>query len=89
VGYRGRRVALNVAGRASADAGRSGYLHVAIVDGHVVGSWRRRLTATAMTIDLRPTRTVTDAERATLLAAADRYGRFVELPATVDVQKAG
>src|SRR6185295_13292460 len=48
-----------------------------LVDGRVRGSWRRRLSATAVHIQLEPWTALSRAERRALASAAERYGRFL------------
>ena len=55
--------------------------HLVLVDGQVVGSWRRLLTRGAMTIEAQPLRELDEPERRAVEAAVERYGRFVALPA--------
>jgi hypothetical protein len=60
--------------------GRTMYTHAIVLDGQVVGHWRRRLTATAMTIDVQLARRLDRGEQSALDDAVERYGRFVGLP---------
>jgi hypothetical protein len=85
VAYRGTRRAADVAGLAQ---GQLPFLHALIVDGQFAGSWRRAVTATGMTIEVRLARPFGPAEQAALDAAAGRYGRFAELPTTLEVANA-
>ena len=63
-------------------AGWGMYTHAVVLDGQVIGHWRRRLTTKAMTIDMQLARPVGDAERSALDDAVGSYGRFVGLPAS-------
>ena len=63
-------------------AGWGMYAHAVVLDGQVIGHWRRRLTTKAMTIDMQLARPVGDAERSALDDAVGSYGRFVGLPAS-------
>lgn len=56
------------------------YTHVVVLDGQVVGHWRRRLTTKVLTIDMQLARPLGDAERDALDDAVARYGRFVGVP---------
>ena len=59
------------------------FTHALAIDGQVVGHWRRRLAATAMTVDLQLARSLDRGERAALAEAVERYGEFVGLPVRV------
>jgi hypothetical protein len=56
---------------------------VVLVDGRVAGGWRRTLGKGAVSIELALLRPLTPAEKERLHAAAERYGRFLGLPARV------
>ena len=60
--------------------GRSMFTHAIVLDGQVIGHWRRRLTARAVTIETQLARPLDAGEQAALDGAAERYGRFVGLP---------
>lgn len=51
-----------------------------VVDGRVVGSWKRTLKKRAVTIEFDPFRPFTDAEQDAIAEAAGRYGDFLGLP---------
>jgi DNA glycosylase AlkZ-like len=61
-------------------AGETMYTHAIVLDGQVVGHWRRRLTARTMAIDMQLGRPLDGDEQAALDAAVERYARFVGLP---------
>jgi hypothetical protein len=50
---------------------------VVLVDGRVIGTWKRTLRGSHVAIDLSLFRTLTDRERRVLQKEADRYARFV------------
>jgi hypothetical protein len=54
---------------------------VAIVDGVVVGTWKRAIAPRAVRIEVTPWRRLRRTETAALEQAAERYAAFVELPA--------
>jgi hypothetical protein len=71
---------------ASVAYGQVGYVelpHLLIVDGKWTGSWKQTVTATAVRVDVKPARPLTKDERRAVVAAADRYGEFLKVPATV------
>jgi hypothetical protein len=51
-----------------------------IVDGRVVGTWKRTQDEKAVTIDLQPLSTLSNLERREISKAADRYAAFLDLP---------
>ncbi len=55
--------------------------NVIVVQGEVVGAWKRTLAKGEATVEARLFRPLTDAESQALAAAAERYGRFHGLPA--------
>lgn len=54
-----------------------------VIEGSVAGTWRRTLKNDHVDIAVRPFHKLNRAEKASLAAAADRYGVFKELPAVV------
>lgn len=60
--------------------GQTMFTHAVLLDGQVVGHWRRRLTREAMTIDVQLAALLDGAGRDALDDAVERYGRFVGLP---------
>ena len=57
---------------------------VIAIDGRIVGSWKRRLSAKAVTIETRPFDSLTRAGARAVAAAARSYGEFLGLPAILD-----
>jgi hypothetical protein len=53
---------------------------VIVINGQIVGSWRRMLDKDTVTIELNPFRRLTKAEQRAVAAAAQRYGEFLGLP---------
>jgi winged helix DNA-binding protein len=89
VAYAGRPRAFDVADFAgSTPYGRPPFMHAIILDGQYVGSWQRTLAAGQMSVQVRLARQLDAAERAALADAVDRYGRFVDLPATLAAEPA-
>ncbi len=52
--------------------------YVVVIDGQIVGSWRRTLNKEAVTIEINPFRRLTKAEQRAVATAAQRYGEFLE-----------
>jgi hypothetical protein len=73
-----------------ADAVRGGvFAPVVVVDGKVVGIWRRRPTRRALEISVELMLPVAAAHQRALAAAAERLGRFVGLPVALAVKQRG
>lgn len=61
--------------------GRAALLpHVVVVDGQVVGGWKRALSKTRVVVELSLVAGLRAAERNAVVAAAQAFGRFLELP---------
>jgi hypothetical protein len=58
---------------------------VVLVDGRVAGTWKRVVQKTAVHVAVTLFRSLTDDESAAVVAAAERYGRFLELRAEVGI----
>ena len=85
VAYRDRSAALDPArGPVAARLPRGSILgNVVLVNGRVRGGWGRRLHPDHVEVELGPMAGLSDPEHVALLAAVDRYARFIGLPATV------
>lgn len=53
--------------------------HIIILDGQIVGGWRRTLKTDAVLVELNPIATLTKAENQAVTDAANRYGAFLGL----------
>ena len=82
-GYQDSRWALDADARLG--RGREPSAGMALLDGQVAATMTRRVADT-VTFDLRPYRPITQIEHDTLVAAADRYGTFLERPARLLVR---
>jgi hypothetical protein len=51
--------------------------YVIVIDGQIVGSWRRMLDKDTVTIELNPFKRLTKAEQRAIMIAAQRYGEFL------------
>jgi len=57
---------------------------VIVVDTQIVGTWKRTLTKEAVVIETSPFRRMTRAEKEAVAEAAERYGRFHDLPVSFE-----
>lgn len=56
------------------------FFHAVVLDGQVVGLWRRMLEKNAVTIEVRPLPNFETTRKNAVEAAVDRYGEFIGLP---------
>ncbi len=57
--------------------------HHIVIDGRLAGSWRRTLRSDSVALETLPYARLTGDRARALAAAAERYGRFVEMPVTL------
>ena len=57
--------------------------NVVLVDGRIVGTWKRAIDKRRATVTLRPLRPLDPAEMDAVAAAAGRMGAFLDLPVTL------
>ncbi|MFL5732171.1 MAG: winged helix DNA-binding domain-containing protein [Chloroflexia bacterium] len=57
--------------------------HTILINGWVVGIWKRTLKKAEVVIEATPFASLSESESQVVTAAAERYGRFLHLPATV------
>jgi hypothetical protein len=81
LGYSDRSAPLSGADSAVIVPGGNGvFLSTVIVNGEVVGSWRRTARAKKVQLDLESLHDIPASARSGLAAAAKRYGAFLEQP---------
>ncbi|MCA1669392.1 MAG: winged helix DNA-binding domain-containing protein [Thermomicrobia bacterium] len=86
VGYTDRRAALDAPPADQLDArGNVLFNHTIVMDGQVVGTWKRTLKKDAVAVDATPFAPLDTAQTAALEVAVARYGQFVGLPAVVRI----
>lgn len=84
VGYTDRSAVFDAAHTAQLDPrGNIVFSHTIVIGGRVVGTWKRTLKKDAVLIDATLLAPLTETEAHAVTAAADRYGRFLGLPATL------
>jgi hypothetical protein len=54
-----------------------------LLDGRVTGAWKSTISKKAVSIEIKPFTTLTEAQEQAIRAAADRYGAFLGLPVTL------
>jgi hypothetical protein len=79
-GYKDHRPIAQAGVGASLQALGNALTYIIVIDGQVVGSWRRSLHRDRVAIELNPFKPLTEAERSAVAEAARRYGEFLGLP---------
>jgi hypothetical protein len=84
VGYQDRSAAVDAGRTPQVDArGNVLFNHTIMLDGRVVGTWKRTLAKTAVVVELKPFAPLTKADQRAVAAAVQRYGAFLDLPVTL------
>lgn len=84
--YKDRRGIVDTARAANVVARSNGaFPHHLIIDGRLAGSWARTLKGHAVRLDVAPYRKLSPAETRAVTAAADSYGEFLSLPASLSI----
>lgn len=84
VAYRNRDAVLDPAHVRRINAGGGLLDPCVVIDGRVVGTWRRQLTRTKVVIELELFEALTRSEQEALALAARRYGAFLGLEAAIN-----
>jgi len=81
LGYRDRTAALNPAHATKVVPGANGmFKPIIVIDGRVVGTWKRTFKKDRVVIALQPFNALSEAEAQAVAPAAEHYGVFVNLP---------
>jgi hypothetical protein len=84
LGYADRRAMLDPQYSQRIVPGGNGMFMPTIVsDGQVIGTWKRTIAKNHVLVTPEPFRALNDSEQAGFAAAAERYGEFLELPASI------
>jgi hypothetical protein len=85
IAYRDRSAAIDADDMARVAPGRNGIFYpIVVIDGRVVGTWKRTLQRGSVTVSFSPFDSWDEAQTRTIYAAAERYGDFLGLPVRVD-----
>ena len=81
VGYTDRTAMFDISHTDKLDA-RASVLaqYTIVIDGQVAGTWKRTLKKSEVVVELVPFTVLTKAENEAVIAAAQQYGKFLELP---------
>lgn len=81
LGYKDRSVVLDPTHATKVVPGGNGiFKPIIVIDGRVVGTWKRTFKKDRVAIALQPFNALSEAEARAVAAAAERYGTFVNLP---------
>jgi len=84
LGYRDRSAVLNPAHATKVVPGGNGiFKPIIVIDGRVVGTWKRSLRKTKVLLEFDPFEPLSPAQMAAAAAAAEPYGRFLGLPVEI------
>lgn len=84
VAYRDRSAVIDGAGLARVVPGSNGIFHpIIVIDGRVVGTWKRTIKRNSVAVTLAPFGTLSAASLDSVAAAVARYGQFLGLAATL------
>jgi hypothetical protein len=84
LGYRDRSAVLDPAQATKVVPGKNGvFKPIIVIDGRVVGTWKRTLRKTKVVVSFDPSAPPGPVQMAAAVAAAERYGRFLELPVEI------
>lgn len=81
LGYKDRSAVLDPAHATKVVPGANGmFKPIIVIDGRVVGTWKRTLKKEKVVMALHPFNALSEAEGEAVAVAAERYGAFVNLP---------
>lgn len=81
IGFKDRSAIGNVIKRANLDGNDPAFIaHVIILDGQIVGGWKRTLKKDAVIIELKLITKLTEAENQAIMVAIEQYGKFLGFP---------
>jgi len=81
IGFKDRSAIAEVARRSNIDESSPALIaHVIILDGQIVGGWKRTIKKNAVVVELNLITDLTKAQKRAIADAANRYGKFLDLP---------
>lgn len=85
LGYKDRSAVLDPAQAKKIVPGANGmFKPIIVIDGRVVGTWKRTLRKTKVLVQLEPFAPFSPAQMEAVVAAAEPYGRFLGLPVEIN-----
>lgn len=90
IGYRDRSATAQTVRGAKVDSGNAAFMaHVVVLDGQLVGGWKRTFQKKAVRVELNPVLHLSVADRRLIAEAVERFGAFVGLPVELAVAGRG
>ncbi len=83
LGYSDRTIALDQPHFRKAVSNNGIFYPTVIIDGKVVGTWKRTFQKSNIAIMLSPFKTLTPAQRNSIVLTAKHYSRFMEIPVSI------
>ncbi|HYO50841.1 MAG TPA: winged helix DNA-binding domain-containing protein [Chloroflexia bacterium] len=83
IGYKDHSPVFDAANEAKLNARNNVFSHLIAIDGLIIGTWKRTLKKDAVIIERSIFAPLHEAEACAFAVAAERYGRFVGLPVTL------
>jgi hypothetical protein len=83
MGYKDRSAMLSTSGRGKLDAGSVAFDTLIVIDGRLVGSWKRTLSKREVSIETTFNARLTRVEQRAVAAAAAQFGKFLGLSPTL------
>jgi hypothetical protein len=80
IGYKDRSALLETSPIERLDAGDIYFGHMIVIDGQLVGAWKRTFSKDAVVISTQTFTKLTEAESRAVATAASRYGAFLDMP---------
>ena len=81
IGYKDRSAIISAEDGARLGAMGNALQNVMVIDGRIVGTWRRTLAKNTLGVELNPFQALSEEQRAALAAAAERLGKHYNVPA--------
>jgi hypothetical protein len=86
IAYKDRGAVVDSAQAANIVARSNGaFPHHLVIDGRLAGSWRRTINGNAVLIEVAPYNKLTPVQSRAVMSAADCYGEFLGLPASLSI----
>ena len=86
IAYKDRGAVVDSARAANIVARSNGaFPHHLVIDGRLAGSWRRTINGNAVLIEVAPYNKLTPVQSRAVMSAADCYGEFLGLPASLSI----
>jgi DNA glycosylase AlkZ-like len=80
IGFKDRSAIGEIVRKSRLDENNPAFIaHIIIIDGQIVGGWKRTLRKDSVLIEFNPITKLTSTEKGAIMEAANRYGKFLGL----------